>query len=103
MEAFASRYKEQAGMKADRVNPALALVVRASPDQAFYQALFDRLVALYPLSDGALQALAAQRAQAIVDYLIRSAGADAGRVAAGEIRSVEEPRVRACQRRSSSM
>lgn len=91
VEAFASRYKEQAGMKADRVNPALALVVRASPDQAFYQALFDRLVALYPLSDGALQALAAQRAQAIVDYLIRSAGADAGRVAAGEIRSVEEP------------
>lgn len=69
VEAFASRYKEQ----------------------AFYQALFDQLVALYPLADGALQALAAQRAQAIVDYLIRSAGADAGRVAAGEIRSVEDP------------
>jgi uncharacterized protein YcgI (DUF1989 family) len=59
--------------------------------KAFYQALFDQLVALYPLSDGALQALAAQRAQAIVDYLIRSAGADAGRVAAGEIRSVADP------------
>lgn len=91
VEAVASRYKEQAGKRADRVNPALAVIGRASPDQAFYQALFDRLVAAYPLSDGALQALATQRAQAIVDYLIRSAGADAGRVAAGDIRSVEDP------------
>jgi hypothetical protein len=91
VEAFASRYKEQAGKKADRVNPALALIGRASPDQAFYQALFDQLVARYPLSDGALQALAGQRVQTIVDYLIRSAGADAGRVAAGETRSVEDP------------
>jgi hypothetical protein len=64
--------------------------VREPDDRAFYAAMFDRIVAREPLPDHALPLLGAQRARAIVDYLV-SAGLDPGRVAAGDVRAVKAP------------
>jgi hypothetical protein len=59
-------------------------------DRAFYEAMFDRIVAREPLPANALPLLGAQRARAIVGYLV-SAGLDAGRVGAGDVRAVKAP------------
>jgi hypothetical protein len=65
--------QQRAGREPDRVNPVMALFGRASPDREFYQAVYRRLVELYPLPPNALQELAAHRAGAIVEYLAGSA------------------------------
>ena len=70
------------------MNRALALFGKASPDREFYQAMFQRLVELYPLPETEPQRLATRRAQSIVEYLIQSAGVDPRRVESGEIRTV---------------
>lgn len=66
---FQAEYEKSAGAKAQRVNPALALFGQASPDTAFYQAMFARLVALEALSPADLTALAENRAKAMVAAL----------------------------------
>ncbi len=69
-----------AGRDPERVSRLLALFGKASPDREFYQAMFERLVASYPLPETELQRLATRRAKAITEYLVQSAGLDAGRV-----------------------
>jgi len=88
VQDFERQYETKTGKAVDRVNPALALVGRASPDRAFYAAVFERLTERTPLPDSAAPLLAARRAQAIVDYLMKSAGVAPERVRAGEIRTV---------------
>ena len=66
---FETAREKSTGAKATRVNPALALVGRASPDSAFYQALFERLVELEPLAEAELVSLAQNRTKAIVSAL----------------------------------
>ena len=56
-------------------------------DVEFYEALFERLVEVQPLSDDAPKALAEKRAQAIVDAVLK-AGLGANRVQAAGIRQV---------------
>lgn len=58
-------------------------------EEAFYRAVFDRIVARYPIADEAVQLLAARRADAIRDYLVGEAGAPRERVRTGRLESVE--------------
>lgn len=89
-DAFQAEFEQTAGRPAEPVNPALALFGKASPDADYYQALYERLVELHPLEDSELQALAQQRAEAIVQTLLTDAGLDQARVAAGKIESTDE-------------
>jgi len=89
LDRLATAYGKRSGKAPDRVNPIFAAFGRASPDREFYEAVFRRLVELEPLDDGALQALAARRSQAIVGHLLKSSSLDPGRIEAGEVRQVE--------------
>jgi hypothetical protein len=80
--------QQRAGREPDRVNPVMALFGRASPDREFYQAVYRRLVELYPLPPNALQELAAHRAGAIVEHLAGSASIERSRMESGEVRVV---------------
>ena len=88
MEELERAFTQRAGREPDRVNPVLALLGRASPDREFYQAVYRRLVELYPLPPSALPELAARRAGAIVEYLAGTAGIEPSRLETGEVRSV---------------
>lgn len=90
VDAFQGEFERTAGRPAEPVNPALALLGKASPDADFYQALYERLVELHPLEDSELQTLAQQRAAAIVQTLLADVGLDQARVAAGKIESTNE-------------
>ncbi|MGZ8231494.1 MAG: DUF748 domain-containing protein, partial [Burkholderiales bacterium] len=79
-KAFAKR----TGRQPDRVNPLLGRLGRGSKDTEFYEAVFERLVETQPLPDTALRVLAGNRAQAIVDTLVK-AGVDRARVQSGGI------------------
>jgi hypothetical protein len=85
VDDFRAGFERTAGRSAEPVNPALALFGKASPDVDYYQAMYARLVELHPLEDSELQALAEQRAAAIVRALVEQAGLDANRVAPGRI------------------
>ncbi|PTQ78921.1 uncharacterized protein DUF748 [Nitrosospira multiformis] len=84
---FADTYKKRTGREPDRVNPLLGLFGRGSRDREFYEAMFDRLVELQPLSGGELEALAASRAKEIIAAL-RRAGVDSKQVIVGDIEAV---------------
>jgi uncharacterized protein involved in outer membrane biogenesis len=89
-DAFQASFEQHAGRPAEPVNPALALFGKASPDADYYQALYARLVELHPLEDSELQALAQQRAAAIVQVLLKDTGLNEARIAAGKIESTSE-------------
>lgn len=89
-DTFQAEFEQNAGRAAEPVNPALALFGKASLDADYYQALYERLVELHPLEDSELQALAQQRAEAIVQTLLTDAGLDQARVAAGKVESTDE-------------
>jgi uncharacterized protein involved in outer membrane biogenesis len=84
LEEFQSSYEKSSGKTAERVNPVLALVNRASPDRAFYEAMFRRLVELAPLTDADVAALGRRRGEATARALKESAGAEAARVDVGD-------------------
>jgi uncharacterized protein involved in outer membrane biogenesis/outer membrane protein OmpA-like peptidoglycan-associated protein len=84
VEEFRAGYEHSSGKKAERVNPVLALVGRGSPDRAFYEALYHRLVELTPLGDAEMKALGQHRAEAIARVLKERAGASADRVEVGD-------------------
>jgi hypothetical protein len=84
LEEFQSSYEKSSGNKAERVNPVLALVNRASPDRAFYEAMFRRLVEIAPLTEAEVAALGRRRAEATARALKESAGAEASRVDVGD-------------------
>ncbi len=84
---FAEMYRKRTGREPDRVNPLLGLFGRGSEDREFYEAMFDRLVELEPLPPEKLDALATNRARAIIEAL-RRAGVDPRQVTAGEIEAV---------------
>jgi hypothetical protein len=88
MEELAHTFTRRAGREPDRVNPVLALLGRASPDREFYQAVYRRLVEVYPLPPNALPELAARRARAIVEYVAGSASIEPSQVDSGEVRAV---------------
>jgi len=82
---FKSSYEKTAGRVAEPVNPALALLGKASPDVEYYQAMFDHLVQLQPLDDADLRALAQRRSDSIIQTLITQAGLTENRVTPGKI------------------
>ena len=88
MEELERAFKARAGRGPDRVNPVLGLFGRASPDREFYQAVYRRLVELYPLPANALPELAARRAEVIAEYLAGSGGIEPSRMESGEVRAV---------------
>jgi hypothetical protein len=84
MEEFQASYEKTTGKKAQRANPVLALVDRASPDREFYEALFRRLVETTPLAEADLTSLGQRRGEAALRALKEGAGAHAARIEAGD-------------------
>jgi uncharacterized protein DUF748 len=89
IQKFASEYAKRSGKEPQRVNPLLAVFHRGRGDRDFYEALFERLVQIEPLSDAALPDLAEQRARAIADFVAHT-GVDAGRIAVGNVQTMED-------------
>jgi len=83
-------YEKTTGKKANRVNPALALIGKGSEDRDFYQALFAYLVKTAPLPQAELERLADQRGKAIAQELTDRVGADAARITVGPAVQSEE-------------
>jgi hypothetical protein len=84
VEELQTSYEKTTGKKAQRANPMLALVGRGSPDRAFYEAVFRRLVETAPLADAALTTLGQRRGEAAARALKESAGPAAPRVEVGD-------------------
>ncbi|MBW2644143.1 MAG: DUF748 domain-containing protein, partial [Deltaproteobacteria bacterium] len=80
---FKIQYEKETGKKAKRVNFAMALIGWASSDTAFYQAMFEELVKLEPLTDNDLKELALRRAEGIIKELKTTDGLDDTRVTVG--------------------
>jgi hypothetical protein len=89
LTAFHTGYEETTGKKVKRINPALALLGRASEDNAFYLALFDYLVETAPFTQAELETLAEKRATVIIQDLTARAGADAARITVGPVVQTE--------------
>jgi outer membrane protein OmpA-like peptidoglycan-associated protein len=75
-----TEYEKSIGREAKRVNPALALIGRASPDTGLYEAMFERLTELTPLPPAELAELAQSRAEAMRKTLVEL-GAESARLA----------------------
>ena len=87
---FKTQYEKNTGDKVQRVNTALAFFGKASPDTAFYQAMFKELVTLEPVTDTDLLDLAQRRAQAIVTHFNTTSGLDITRVSLGNVGPVDK-------------
>jgi len=87
IDEFQAGYEKSTGTKAQRANPVLALVGRGSPDRAFYEALFRRLVEIAPLTDAEVTALGQRRGEATARVLRERAGTAAARVEVGDTRA----------------
>ncbi|MGQ9811867.1 MAG: DUF748 domain-containing protein [Dissulfurimicrobium sp.] len=85
LAAFQAEYEGATGRKARRVNPAFALIGKASKDTAFYQALFEYLVKTTALPQTELQTLAEKRSTAVMQELAARGGVDPSRITAGDI------------------
>jgi hypothetical protein len=86
--ALANAYAKRTGREPDRVNPILGFFGRGSTDRAFYEAVFERIVELESLDESAVRVLSKNRAQAIVDTLLK-AGIEPGRLQPGGITPVD--------------
>lgn len=89
MAEFQATYEGAAGVKARRVNPALALFGRGSDDLEFYEALFRHLVDSAPLAEEELENLAAARREAVIRELSSGAGLAQERLVAGPLAETE--------------
>jgi len=90
VDEFVTGYEKSTGKKAQRANPVLALLGRGSPDRAFYEALFRRLVETTPLPEAELTALARRRAEAAARALTEGADTVAARVAVGDTQAADK-------------
>lgn len=93
----AAEYARRAGRSPQRVNRVLGAFGRASEDRAFYEAVFERLVAVEVVPQADLERLGARRADAIGRYL-ESTGVASERIENGDVRAVtnaKEPAVAA--------
>jgi hypothetical protein len=66
---LAAQVAKARGKPVERVNAALALIGRGSPDREFYEALFKRLSDTAQVPDSVLVELAAERARAVTSHL----------------------------------
>ncbi len=80
VDKFKASHEKSTGKAVSRVNAALALVGRGSPDRQFYEALFNQVVTLQPLDKEALPGLAAQRSAAVTAFLKTGASLDDKRI-----------------------
>jgi hypothetical protein len=90
VEEFRAGYEKSTGKKVQRVNPVLAVVGRGSPDVAFYQALFRRLVETAPLGEAELTALGRRRGEAVARVLREEAATAAPRVQVGDTEAARQ-------------
>ena len=81
LQQFVAESGKARGKPVERVNPALALVGRASADRDFYEALLKRLIEAAPVPEDTLSRLAADRARAVSDHLTKVLAVAAARVA----------------------
>jgi hypothetical protein len=77
---FVAGFEKTKGREAQRVNPALALVGRASPDRELYEAMFARVVELQALPPKALEQLAGERGAAIAKQVADASALGSERV-----------------------
>jgi hypothetical protein len=82
------RFAKRTGRQPDRVNPVLGLIGRGSKDAEFYEAVYERLVDVTPLAEGAVRALGEKRAQAIIATL-EKAGINKSQVSSGGVTQVQ--------------
>lgn len=94
VDTFQSRYEKQTGKPAERVNPVLGRLGQASADHAFYEALFEHLVEVYPMAEADLQALARARATAVEHALVGNGGIADARVDVGAVGTAQGNRDR---------
>ena len=92
VEEFQTGYEKSTGKKVERVNPVLALMNRGSPDRVFYEALFQRLVEVAPLTDAEVTALGRRRGEATARVLKERAGTAAARVEVGDTEAARAER-----------
>lgn len=90
VDTFQAQYETKSGKPVKRVNPLLALFSKPSPDSAFYEALYKELVKTQPLADSELQALAKQRADDVIQALVKEAGVAPDRITSTAPSAVEK-------------
>ncbi len=90
-DAFAAAFAREQGREPVRVNPAFALVGRASEDHEYYRALYLHLVHGTPEPAAELQALARARAEAVVAEL-EARGVDPARLRIAQPAALAEAR-----------
>ncbi len=83
IESLVREHEQKSGRPVERLGRVGGFFGRASEDTGFYVAVLRRLAELEPASIDALHALARERAEVIVDYLVRSAGVDRTRIEIG--------------------
>ncbi|MFM7275521.1 MAG: DUF748 domain-containing protein, partial [Gammaproteobacteria bacterium] len=83
VERFAATWAKQQGREPERVNAALAMLGRGSPDHEFYRAIYLELVRTTPEPAGGVDALAKARAEAVSAEL-RARGVEPARVGIGK-------------------
>lgn len=88
IDKFKVGHEKTTGKPVSRVNPALALIGRGSPDRQFYEAMFNQVIELQPLDKDALQSLATQRSTAVMAFLKASTGLDVARVGSKAVAQV---------------
>lgn len=86
---FEAGYEKSTGKTAQRAHPVLALLDRGSPDRAFYEALFRRLVETTPLADAELTALGQRRGEATARVLREGTGTAGARVEVGDTEAAD--------------
>lgn len=94
LDQFVAQIGQTRGKPVQRVNAALALFGRASPDRELYEALLKRLVETARLADDAPRRLADARARAVTGYLVGDLSVPPARVAAKAAAAQDEPRVK---------
>ena len=87
---FQKQYEQETGQEVKRVKPYLTVFGLESSDTAFYQAMFEELVRLEPLSDNDLEDLAQRRAEEIVNEIKTTGGLDSERVTTAGAGPVEK-------------
>jgi len=77
---FTDAFRQKTGKETSRVNAVLALMGRGAGDGALYEAMYQRLIELQPLTGAALTELAANRGSAVTNAFIQRLKFDPSRL-----------------------
>lgn len=101
IELLVREHEQKSGHPVERLGRVAGFFGRASEDTGFYVAVLRRLAELEPVSTEALHALARERAEVIVDYMVRSTGVDRTRIEIGAVQASADDQAPAVSARLS--